>query len=624
MSAVNKFAANLIWLQSNPEFDEKPATILEFLGPDYLGVESKVRPKIKQTLVEIFGTSVSGETMTAGYERAMITGGIGIGKTTFASIVLPYMAHWCLCLKDPQDFFNLLAGSRIAFMMMSTSESQAREVLFGDVVARIEHSPWFSANYPKDPNYKNQIRFPKDIWIIPGDSAETTFEGYNILGGILDEADSHKVTKVKDYAESGYNTIEARIQSRFQDRGFLIVIGQMKKATGFASKIYDQFCDDEKAYATRMTIWESLGWEKYTDTKGNRMSFFYDTKRKKIIPKELMEILKDSPDIIEVPLVYEASFRNDPEKALRDLAGIPPKVGDPFISLVDKIESCSERWLERNSVRIDAGANKYIVNSPIDESCTSPRFAPWFRCVDPLRRAVHLDIAYSAEGDAATIVMGHVPHMVEIEGELKPYIAIDCMIRIKAAAGTEIIIQDLRRKIYHMKDDLGFKITTVTMDGFQSQDTMQQLKKRRFKAEYLSVDRSKMPYEDLREAIYEERIEFPKYMTQMKPGDSQTVEIAIKELMELSDVGMKIDHPKDGSKDVADGLAGVCYTLMGDRQYKRKSLVSNSATLFQEAPGTGVSGSDALRLLGGLSGGTMPVPPSAASMLPPGYTQGVR
>lgn len=534
-------------------------------------------------------------------------------NTTFASIVLPYMAHWCLCLKDPQDFFNLLPGSRIAFMMMSTSESQAREVLFGDVVARISNSEWFQNSYPKDPNYKNQIRFPKDIWIIPGDSAETTFEGYNILGGILDEADSHKVTKVKDYASDGYDTINSRIESRFQDRGFLIVIGQMKKATGFAAQKYEEFQADKGAYTARMSIWESLGWHNYLDHKGNRMSFYYDIKRKRIVPVELVELV-NSNDIMEIPLVYQPSFKNNPEKALRDLAGIPPKVGDPFISLVDKVEIARDKW----SARVNA-------LSPVDSSCVSPKLEKWFVCADPLRRAAHVDIAYAADGDAAAIAVGHVPEMVERDDELKPYIIFDCLIRVKAPAGGEIMISDLRRILYHLRDDLKFKITTVTLDGFQSQDTIQQLRKKRWKAEYLSVDRSKMPYEDLREALYEERVEFPHYMTQINPGDSKLVEIAMKELLELSDVGTKIDHPKDGSKDVADAMAGVCYTLMGDRQYRRKQLSINTGRTGSPntQPLGHATGSDALRLLSGLgvpSGASVPMPPiGGSSAMPPGF-----
>lgn len=78
-----------------------------------------------------------------------------------------------------------------------------------------------------------------------------------------------------------------------------------------------------------------------------------------------------------------------------------------------------------------------------------------------------------------------------------------------------------------------------------------------------------MPYEDLRDAIYEERIGFPPYMTYVNFGDTDRVEIAVKELSELTDVGMKIDHPASGSKDVADCMAAVVYTLIGDKKYRR-------------------------------------------------------
>src|SRR6478736_1803275 len=203
-----KIAAEVEWLKKHPQFQEKPATIKEFLTEDYLNLGTKIREGLVKALEEIFGAEVSGERIAPRIERAMVTGAIGIGKTTFASIALPYMAHWVLCLRNPQKFFDLLPGSRIAFMQMSTSEQQAREVVFGDIFARIDHSDWFS-KYPRDMKFTKQIRFPKDVWILPGDSKETTFEGYNILGGILDEMDSHAVTRERDYAAIGYDTIHS-------------------------------------------------------------------------------------------------------------------------------------------------------------------------------------------------------------------------------------------------------------------------------------------------------------------------------------------------------------------------------------------------------------------------------
>jgi hypothetical protein len=605
---VNPYFDELKWLQDNPDFDQRPASILEFLGDRYLNIEDRMREAVRDELVILFGSQVSGDRMAV-IQEAIFTGAIGIGKTTIASIVLPYMAHWCLCLRDPQGFFDLLPGSRIAFMMMSTSESQAKEVLFGDIDARIKYSPWFRENYEKDPAFKNQIRFmEKDIWILPGDSAETTFEGYNILGGIIDEIDSHKVTKDKDYADVGFDTISGRIRSRFGDRGFLLLIGQMKKANGFAARKYDDFMTKQGARASRLTIWESFGWGRYLKSDGTHDSFHYDVQRKMIVPSLAVPMIENS-QIMEIPNVYRRDFENNPEKSLRDLAGIPPATGDPFISLTYRISECVDRWRER--------AGDY--SSPVkSEPVTRMVFEPWFKAEESLKRALHIDLAYSADGDGCGIAMGHVLQLVERDGESKPYIVFDMIGRIHAAPGTEIMISDVRNILYHLRDDLKFRIKMVTMDGFQSTDTMQQLRKRRFPVDYLSIDKSMLPYYDLREAIYEERVEFPPYFTKMSKGSFDLVEIAVKELSELEDDGKKVDHPERGSKDVADAMAGVVYTLMGDPSFRRKTSQMGVGGqnpiggMQQEHLTTGIGGgSFGHPALGSLTGLSAPLPPSS-------------
>jgi hypothetical protein len=566
----------MLWLQANPHFAEKPASISEFLGPGYLDIESLVRPKLREFLVKLFGRKV-GETRVSQYEEAMLTGAIGIGKTTMASIALPYMAHWLLCLKDPQAYFNLLPGSRIAFMQMSTSEPQAREVVFGDIFARIDHSAWFKKNYPRDPAIKRQIRFPgKDVWILPGGSKETSFEGYNILGGILDEMDSHTITKEKDYADVGYDAINSRIASRFGDfvhgghRGLLICIGQMKKAEGFAARKMAEYEKNPKALVARHTIWESYGWDKYLidkgPNKGKRDSFWYDPKRKEIRPKAAVELMGTTEGLIEVPEDFRGQFEANPTKALRDLAGIPPEVTDAFIGLTDRVESATERWIEEH--RTPEGEAS---PSPVTESARRPEFRDWFKANgDPRKRVLHIDTAVSGEGDALGMAMGYVDHMyVDDSGERKPYIVIDFLLRIKGPSGGQILLSDVRNIVYRLRDDLGFRIKQITMDGFNSTDTLQQFRKKRFFADYLSVDRSTLPYEDLRDAIYERRISWPPYFTYVKIGDTDTENVLNRELLQLQDTGKKIDHPPRGSKDLADAVAGVVTTLMGDRNYHK-------------------------------------------------------
>ncbi len=553
-------AIELQWLIRNPAFKERPASIIEFLGEDYLNIEEGTRDGVKECLVGIFGDKPNVYNL-ANVQRAMFTGGIGIGKTTFASIALPYMVHWCLCLKDPQKYFGLLPGSRIAFMQMSTSEKQAKEVLFGDIFARIKHSNWFKG-YPFDPKFTSQIRFPGDIWIVPGDSRETSFEGYNILGGIIDEIDSHLVTEKKDYAESGYDTIHARITSRFLDRGLLILIGQMKKSIGFAAKKYEEFVKEGKdggCFAKKLSIWESLGWARFTDAKGVRDSFWFDPRRKVVIPNIQLGFI-DPETLIEIPNVYKKDFSNNPEKALRDHAGIPPLVGDAFISMADRVESARDRW----HARYDIG------ESPVGTNLAKPNFKPWFMAPDTLKRVVHIDIAYSAQGDALGLAMGHVREVTEIDGELKPVIVFDCLVRMRPLPGTQIQLADVRQIVYHLKQDRGYRIKKVTLDGFQSTDTLQQLAKKKYQTEYISVDKDILPYHDLREAIYEERVEFPRFMSLKKHGDIEPVEIAVHELLRLIEKeNGKIDHPEGGSKDVSDAMAGVVTTLMGDRSYRR-------------------------------------------------------
>jgi hypothetical protein len=526
----------------------------------------------------------------------MVTGGIGIGKTTFASIVLPWMCHYVLCLKDPQTFFGLLPGSRIAFMQMSTSEDQAKEVVFGDIKARIQHCEWFQNKYPWDPAFKNQIRFEKDVWILPGDSAETTFEGYNILGGILDEMDSHKVTKEKDYAEDGYNTIDNRISSRFGDRGCFIVIGQMKKASGFAANKYTEFKADDDCYVKRMTIWESFGWDKYLKPDGTRDSFWYDTRRKQIVPDGVVDLLSND-NLLEVPNAYRKQFETKPEKALRDLAGIPPEAEDPFISMVHKIDDAVTRWGER----FDG------LPSPVRPD---RRFEPWFKATDTLPRVCHIDMAYSGEGDGLGLAMAHIPELVEFEGELKPLIVFDMLMRWHAPAGGEIMLADVRRMIYSLKDDLGFRIKRCTMDGFQSTDTRQQLTRRRIESDVVSVDKTLLPYHDLREALYEDRVIIPPYFVYLEDDKTQKVQIAVRELTQLTDDGKKVDHPPKGSKDVADAMAGCAYTLMGDRRWRRNVVSLDAARSEKQKTGTDGYGGLSHPAMGGFAGLSAPIPPT--------------
>lgn len=902
-----------LWLAKNPEFKMRPANIREFCGPGYLN-ERNVRPGIMKALVETFGEDVNPYSISD-KRRALLTGAIGIGKSTYAAIALSYMVHWIECLKNPKEFYNLSEDSVIAFMMMSTTEKLAQEVIFQKVKKRILNSKWFQQYAPlaeENKRLQKQMRFKGDIWIVPGSSAETSFEGYDILGGIVDEGDSHQVTEQKDYAEAGYNcvdestqilskrgwlyhyelepgdavltlnhktglsewnevedvkrqdvadkvmklwggsefsalttpdhrwpvvhrrsgerlwttssdiahthaistcapcadvpesrkynddfvslvawaytegnlrdgrlsiyqkpgrsghamieksltrvfgpakdsmrsgstqgdpawvmrtykdgrltefalnkaatsfiaermdekvpsnefimeltqaqlelflevsliadncgdnkfaqknhaaaeafafaailsgktvsirqkwqptasggydmllsrilkkekflpkqrachptsvfkmidqkytgviwcpqtankswfarrngsvyftgnTIESRIESRFTDfntgehRGLIICIGQAKRKGGFMMRHYDEFSKDPVSVAVRMTIWESFGWYNYTKDKNDikigketaeRDSFYYDMRKRTLMSKEAAALVMNK-NLIEVPMHYRKSFERDPVKALRDLAGIPPEIEDAFISRPDYILDNQELWHERfpnfeNPVGPQSSLDRII----LPDWFSAPAYGPDYR------RVIHLDTAYSPEGDALGFAMAHVPEKVMQHEEERPIIVFDMLMRLKATPSSEINFGELRKFIYMLRDDLGFNIDLVTLDGFNSFDFIQQLRRNKIKSDYLSVDKTKAPYEDVREAINDKRCLMPKYMVHYNLSDTDTVNIVYKELSEIQDVGKKIDHPKDGSKDVADAITGCVHQLVSATKYLREA-----------------------------------------------------
>ena len=265
---------------------------------------------------------------------------------------------------------------------------------------------------------------------------------------------------------------------------------------------------------------------------------------------------------------------------LAEKAFYPAKIPFPVLQVdtgydFPEVLETRDRWVERHDTDGEG---------PVDPE---GRLRKWFRAPDTLKRCAHIDLAYSGDGDSLGFAMGHVRKMVEVDDEVKPYIVIDLAMRITAPSGSEIFLGNVRRLVYALIDDYGFKIDFVSMDGFESTDTKQQFRRKRLKSDIVSIDKDILPYHDLREAIYEDRIELPPYKAKYNRNDSELTEILVKELMELVDEGGKIDHPPDGSKDIADAVAGVTYHLMGDRRYHKKVVRMTDHVARKAAVGDG-------------------------------------
>jgi hypothetical protein len=294
-------------------------------------------------------------------------------------------------------------------------------------------------------------------------------------------------------------------------------------------------------------------------------------------PEEETLFLDMGLQVVEIPVDYREEFERDIDGALRDVAGVATESVSNYIQRTDKIFDSetphlpspveNEVWVANSPLEIRWGliAKSFQRRLPggYEEVAWKPIRHP------NATRYVHIDP--SLTGDCTGFAMGHIASWTEVvrkvQGEeyveLAPVIETDLLLRIQPPPGDEILLSDVRSLIYQFQEH-GFNIGYVSQDQFQSADSLQQLRKRGIEAELASVDRTTEPYDVLKTALYESRVHTQRHMW------------LYTELRNLQRVPKgrgktKIDHPKKmtspdgadtaGSKDLADALAGVVYSL---------------------------------------------------------------
>ena len=494
-----------------------PVKMETFLTDDHFTLEQdRPRATNKKILTDVFDKG--------NFEEVLYIAGIGSGKSYVSSMAIAFVIYRLLCLKDPQKYFGFAKGTKIAFLNIATNYSEAKDVVFSEIKNRIDNNPWFQTYYPTDPKIKSLLRFAKNLHVLPVGSNEEAPLGYNIFGAVLDEASFHVATRDKDYAEEAYHQVKKRIRSRFGNKGKFFIITSPRYIYDFAER---KFNDDENPslYKIRVPLWVAKA-EEYKDS-----------------PKfDLGEYLPEFKGM-KIPVDLESDFKSNPERAMRDYGAQPSLAIQGFFRDPSLIDSMINR--ERKSPILNAATiefHEWFHNTP-----NKPNY-------DRERRHIHVDLGLGrgGKGDAAGIAMGKFNGWQEVDTEegkkeRRPKIYIDYMEQIKAEAKQEISFEEIRRRIYKLRE-IGYNISGVTFDGWQSIDSVQILKNAGFRADFFSVDRTTEAYYTVKAAILEKRLDVYYYP------------IFIQEVKSLEEIrGSKIDHPREGSKDVADAVAGVVY-----------------------------------------------------------------
>ena len=165
------------------------------------------------------------------------------------------------------------------------------------------------------------------------------------------------------------------------------------------------------------------------------------------------------------------------------------------------------------------------------------KFLPWFKPGDHMYFA-HFDL--SSKKDATGVAVVHLD-------QIKKKFVLDLALQIPVPPGGELEIMRSRGYIQELRNR-GFYFRMVTFDGWQSLESMQNLRREGIKAELLSIDRDCKAYETLYELTVTSQFDYYPY------------EVLMAELKGLYKHGHMYDHTENSSKDVADAVAGALYS----------------------------------------------------------------
>jgi len=504
----------------------------------------------------------------------ILRGSIGCGKTTFADVAIGYMTYQLSCLKDPAAAYGLLSGSTVALICVSVNMTQAKRVVFKRLKAMLEGSPYFREHFPANWQVQSELRFPKAVWVAPVASNEQNVIGENVFGGVVDEGNFMPVIEeskrakarggVYDRAQVLFDALRRRMKSRFPGMpGRFMLISSEQYPDDFIDRTCRQYRDDPGVLIRQYTVWEPRPKTFYC---GETFSLEIGTA---VRPTRILT--GSETDIVgevmrDVPIEYKKEFEDDPDGATRDIAGRSTLALTPFItdraSIRDAIDPERQHPMTDTVTTLRDG-----VAFAWERLCTRLPDGSWVPKYHPERlRYIHIDLGLSH--DWAGLAMGCCAGTTEVERKAEagievpnldglafavtkervPLVWYDFLLSVKAPPFEQIMFGDIRTVIYELVNH-GFRIQKVSFDSFGSISEIQTLQQKGYDVEKLSVDTSMDPYLFLRTALHERRVKYYEHP------------VLLKELVQLEHhkAKKKVDHPPSGSKDQADGAAGVAY-----------------------------------------------------------------
>ena len=533
-------------------YEEIPVDIDTFLeDPNYLGGTTNrgkaIYPAWRIAMREIFADPYK-------YTTIVLTGCIGSGKSTIAVFIALYMLYNLLCLKDPHAYFGIEATqNNIMFIFNNLTLSKAFKGVMGTFMGHCLKSPWFMArgrvigdvNKTFLPN--KRVRF--DIA-----SEEYHVTSTDCFCFIFDEANDvlHNTANYQDsMAMQILNAANQRIRSRFRakDRstffGKSIVISSKQSEMAFLEQYTQDMLskDPEHTYVFDKPQWEVIPIE----LSGKIFNVAYGNKNAKsriMSPDESIEQTKEQGyKVLSVPIEYKKDFEDNLNRALTEVAGVS-------VSYIDKFFSREYIMLAVDHSRINPFSQDILIIGLKDDKAYKDYFDPKKIPAEWQTENIymHLDTSKNKDRTGISAVSQSRTNPEEIHHLFTIY--------IEAPKNDQICFKKHEDFVFYLYDELGWNIKNISSDGFNSAQLKQNFILHGIEADYISPDRTSVPYLSLQRLLYDGL---------MKILDIPLLE---KELFELNmnNDTQRIDHPAIyGSKDGSDSLACATQNCINHR-----------------------------------------------------------
>lgn len=284
-----------------------------------------------------------------GITEWILTGAIGIGKSTVAALALCYKLYRLGCLIDPANFFNLMADSNVVFGVYSLFKYKSQDDNYDLLKKMIDGIPFFRNTYPRpkhrSASAKDDLSFPNDVRVIFG-STELHALGLNLLCLLMDEVNFMKeqekaatnqrtsvLSEKVSQAQELYTASKRRLESRFQYRGVTPGLMILISSRNAESSWLERHMAEVEGH-TNVKISDYPLWDVKQEVMGYSGKRFFVEVGDFLNPSRIIDSPKNArPDarVVAPPVEHEDEFKLDIEGALRDIAGVANIAISPLI-----------------------------------------------------------------------------------------------------------------------------------------------------------------------------------------------------------------------------------------------------------------------------------------------------